>query len=151
MESLFNINTGSREQGLSRIALRVFVVNAFLNFYLIPYAGVFGAAIATTLSLVIYFFLFVRGIGSKGDIPMKAYLLSGALVYVAYHILDPVRISYILVIPLIAIVLPVLFGVLGLYEQNAECRTQNAPLDQARGREHRTQKKIHSLRPTANS
>jgi O-antigen/teichoic acid export membrane protein len=118
LEPLFNI--GSREQGLNRIALRVFVVNAFLNFYLIPYAGVYGAATATTVSLVIYFVLFVREIGSKGDIPMKAYLLSGALVYVAYHILDSVRIPFLLVLLIIVTVLPVMFWILGLYEQNTE-------------------------------
>jgi O-antigen/teichoic acid export membrane protein len=124
LEPLFNI--GNREQRLNRIALRVFLINAFLNVYLIPYAGVFGAAAATSLSLVIYFFLFVRGLGSKGNIPISAYFMSGGLVFVAYHILDSVRISYVLIIPLIAIVLPVLFGVLGLYGQNVECRMQNA-------------------------
>ena len=118
LEPLLNI--GSGEQGLNSIALRVFVLNAFLNFYLIPYAGVFGAATATTVSLVIYFVLFARGLGSKGDIPMKAYLLSGALVYVAYHILESARIPFLLVISLIVVVLPVMFGMVGLYEQNAE-------------------------------
>ena len=130
LEPLFNIevlNTGSGEQGLNRIALRVFIINAFLNLYLIPFAGVSGAAIATTLSLMIYFFLFVRGIGSKGDIPMKAYLLSGALVYVAYHILESVNIPFLVVVPLVAIVLPILFGVVGLYsnQQESESRIQN--------------------------
>ena len=124
LEPLFNI--ANREQRLNRIALRVFLINAFLNFYLIPYAGVFGAAVATSLSLMIYFFLFVRGIGSKGDIPMKAYLLSGALVYVAYHILDSVHIPFLLVLLVIATVLPVMFWFLGLYDQNAGHRTQNA-------------------------
>ena len=124
LEPLFNI--ANREQRLNRIALRVFLINAFLNFYLIPYAGVFGAAAATSLSLMIYFFLFVRGIGSKGDIPMKAYLLSGALVYVAYHVLHEVRMPFLLVIPLIAIVLPLLFWVVGLYgeKQNPVSSTQ---------------------------
>ena len=131
LEPLFSI--ANREQGLNRIALRVFLINAFLNFYLIPYAGVLGAATATSLSLMIYFFLFVRGIDSKGDIPMKAYLLSGAVVYVAYHILGSVRMPFLLVIPLIAIVLPLLFWVVGLYEQNAGRRTQNAEEGQVIG------------------
>ncbi|MDF1526816.1 MAG: polysaccharide biosynthesis C-terminal domain-containing protein [bacterium] len=120
LEPLFNID--GRKQGLNRIALKVFLINAFLNFYLIPFAGVFGAAIATTLSLVIYFFLFAHGIGGKGEIPIKAYLLSGTLIYVAYHILDPARMPALLVIPLIAVVMPLLFGVLGLYSQNVERR-----------------------------
>jgi O-antigen/teichoic acid export membrane protein len=131
LEPLFNL--GSREQGLNRIALRVILINAFLNFYLIPYAGVFGAAMATTISLVVYFLLFVQGIGGKADIPIRAYLLSGAVVYVAYHLLHAVRITFLLVIPLIAIALPLLFGVVGLYELDAGRRTQNAgegPLSQ---------------------
>ena len=115
LEPLFNI--GGREQGLNRIALRIFLINALLNLYLIPYAGVFGAAIATTGSLIVYFVLFAHGIGGKGEIPIKAYLLSGTLVYVAYHILDSARMPVLLVIPLIAVVLPLLFGVLGLYGQ----------------------------------
>ena len=131
LEPLFSI--ANREQGLNRIALHVFIINAFLNFYLIPYAGVLGAATATSLSLMIYFFLFVRGIDSMGDIPMKAYLLSGAVVYVAYHILDSVRIPFLLVLLIIATVLPVMFWILGLYEQNAGRRTQNAEEGQVIG------------------
>ena len=122
LEPLFSLD--SREQGLNRIALKVFLINAFLNFYLIPYAGVFGAAIATTLSLVIYFFLFAHGIGGKGAIPIKAYLLSGTLVYVAYHILDSARMPVLLVIPLITVVLPLLFGILGLYGQGEGRRAE---------------------------
>jgi len=121
LEPLFNI--GNREQGLNRIALRVFLLNAFLNFYLIPYAGVFGAAMATTVSLVVYFFLFAQGIGSPANFSVSPYLLSGAMVYVAYHILHAARIPFLLVLLIIATVLPVLFGVVGLYEQDAEHRT----------------------------
>jgi len=129
LEPLFSI--GNREQGLNRIALRVFIINAFLNFYLIPYAGVLGAAAATSLSLMIYFFLFVRGIDSKGDIPMKAYLLSGAVVYVAYHILDSLRIPFLLVLLIIATVLPVMFWILGLYGE----RQEPVPRSQEEGQE----------------
>ena len=124
LEPLFSLD--GREQRLNSIALKVFLINGFLNFYLIPYAGVFGAAIATTLSLVIYFFLFARGIGSKGDIPINAYLLSGTLVYVAYHTLESVRMPVLVVIPLIAVVLPLLFWVLGLYGQGEGRRAQGA-------------------------
>ena len=114
LEPLFNVS--GREQRLNRIALRVFLINAFLNFYLIPYAGVFGAATATSLSLLVYFFLFVRGIGDSGRIPLKAYLLSGAMVYVAYNVLHTVRIPVLLVLLIIAVVLPVMFALVGLYE-----------------------------------
>ena len=115
MEPLFSLS--GREEGLNRIALRVFLINAFLNFYLIPYAGVFGAATATTLSLMIYFFLFVRGIGERGRIPLKAYLLSGGMVYVAYHVLHAVRIPVLLVLLMAATALPVMFGIVGLFEE----------------------------------
>jgi len=117
LEPLFNI--GNREQNLNRIALQVFLLNAFLNFYLIPYAGVFGAAAATTTSLTVYFFLFVRGIGEKGRIPVNAYLLSGGTVFVAYQTLHGAHIPFLLVLPIIATVLPVLFGMVGLYGQDA--------------------------------
>jgi O-antigen/teichoic acid export membrane protein len=109
-----------REAGLSSIALWVFLINAFLNFYLIPYAGVFGAAVATSLSLIIYFLLFAHGVGEKGLIPYKIYLISGAMVYVAYHVLQVVRIPALLVLAIIAVVLPAMFGMVGLYDQNAE-------------------------------
>jgi O-antigen/teichoic acid export membrane protein len=129
LEPLFSI--GNREEGLNRIALRVFVVNAFLNFYLIPYAGVFGAATATSISLVIYFILFVRAVGEKGAIPIKAYLLSGALVYVAYQILDSVRIPFLFVLLIIATVLPLLFWIVGLYGE----RQEPVPRSQEEGQE----------------
>ena len=115
LEPLFNVR--GREQRLNRIALRVFIINAFLNFYLIPYAGVFGAATATTLSLVIYFFLFVRGIGEMGRIPVTAYLLSGAMIYVAYNVLHTVHIPVFVVLLVIATVMPLMFGMVGLYEE----------------------------------
>jgi O-antigen/teichoic acid export membrane protein len=118
LEPLFNVS--GREAGLSSIALWVFLINAFLNFYLIPYAGVFGAAVATSLSLIIYFLLFAHGVGEKGLIPYKIYLISGAMVYVAYHVLQVVRIPALLVLAIIAVVLPAMFGMVGLYDQNAE-------------------------------
>lgn len=131
MEPLFNIS--GREQGLNRIALRVFLINAFLNFYLIPYAGVFGAATATTVSLFIYFILFVRGIGVIGDIPIKAYLLSGAMVYVSYHVLHAVTMPFLLVASIIAVVLPVMFALVGLYSQGEGLGAQGAGGEQVIG------------------
>ena len=106
-----------REEDLNRIALRVFILNAFLNSYLIPYAGVIGAATATTISLSVYFVLFSRELGEIGTIPLGSYLLSGILVYVSYHVLFPVQPYLFIVLPLVFVVLPVLFWVLGLFGQ----------------------------------
>ncbi len=105
------------EDKLNRIAMKVFILNAFLNFYLIPFAGVIGAAIATTASLLIYFVLFSRELGGGKVLTPMTYLLAGGLVYSGYHVMAAVRLPAIVVIPMIAVVLPVLFGIIGLYRQ----------------------------------
>jgi O-antigen/teichoic acid export membrane protein len=115
---------GGREDELNRIAAQAFLLNAFLNFYLVPYAGVFGAAMATTLSLVVYFVLFSRRLG-KGVLPVLVYFLAGAAVYCSYHVLKAVKLPAVLIIPGVAIVLPVLFWMGGIYgEQESGARSQ---------------------------
>ncbi|MDF1535716.1 MAG: hypothetical protein P1S46_04335 [bacterium] len=105
------------ENELNRIAMKVFILNAFLNFYLIPFAGVFGAAMATTVSLAVYFFLFSRKLGGGKILSIQAYLLAGAIVYCGYHVMSSVRLRAVAVIGVIAVTLPVLFWVVGLYGQ----------------------------------
>ena len=115
MEPFFG-RSGEEDQ-LNRIAMKVFILNAFLNFYLIPFAGVFGAAMATTASLFVYFVLFSRKLGGGKVLSQMTYLLAGALIYSGYHVLNAVRLPAVAVIGAIAVALPVLFWVVGLYGQ----------------------------------
>jgi O-antigen/teichoic acid export membrane protein len=116
-----------REDELNRIASRVFLLNAFLNFYLIPFAGVFGAAGATTISLIVYFVLFTRNVGGERVLPVQAYLLAGALIYCSYHALSAIKLPAVVIIPGIAVLLPILFWMGGMYgEQKSEIRNQES-------------------------
>ncbi|UCG38348.1 MAG: polysaccharide biosynthesis C-terminal domain-containing protein [bacterium] len=113
LEPLYGV-TG-REDLLNRTVLRVVALNAVLNLYLIPYAGILGAAFATSLSLAAYFVLFVRGPGGEAGIPLSSYLLSGGIVYAAYHALKGARMPGPALALLAAAAIPVLFRLVGLY------------------------------------
>ena len=123
-----------KEDELNRLAANVFVLNAILNFYLIPFAGVFGAAAATSISLVIYFVLFSRKLGRERILSVRVYLLEGGLIYCGYHVVAAVRLPAVVIIPGVAVVMPILFWMTGLYgEQESGARSQ--PFDSAQGPE----------------
>jgi len=61
--------------------------NLALNLYMVPYAGIYGAATATSLSLLLYFLLFGKGI----EKPLKAFksplVIAGLSAYLLYNLL----------------------------------------------------------------
>jgi O-antigen/teichoic acid export membrane protein len=136
MEPIF-LRSG-REDELNKMAARVFLLNAFLNFYLIPFAGVFGAAAATTISLVVYFVLFSRNVGGEKVLPVQVYLLAGALIYCGYHILKAVKLPAVVIIPGIAVLLPMLFWMVGMYGQGEGRRQEGGGQDSAEDVESET-------------
>ncbi len=67
---------------LSRISAAVICLNVFLNFYLIPFAGVTGAATSTLLCLLVYFFTICTvKITVFTRISVFEFLSAGAVVY----------------------------------------------------------------------
>ena len=101
---------------LGTIALRVFLLNAFLNFYLVPHAGIAGAAAATTISLVIYFLASGRGLGREFRLPKGKYLLAGAAVYLCYVFFSAVKMPGLLTLAGMILSLSVLFYLTGFFE-----------------------------------
>jgi O-antigen/teichoic acid export membrane protein len=118
VEPLYTVS--GQRQRLGRAALRVFLLNAFLNFYLIPYAGVLGAATATSVSLLVYFMLFARSLDGRLPFSRTTYLAAGLAVYVAYELFSSVRWPGIFVLPVMAVFIVALFWLIGMYGGDEE-------------------------------
>jgi O-antigen/teichoic acid export membrane protein len=69
---------------LKKLIFIVTLVNAGLNIYLVPFAGVFGAAVATMISMLVYFLVFDRCLTGSLRIRKFSYLFAGAGVYLLY-------------------------------------------------------------------
>lgn len=77
-----------RVQGLRRLTLGVSTVNLILTLYLVPAAGVMGAATATMLAMLIYFLLFGRNLGITPWADRFSYLVAGLGLYLIYTLLS---------------------------------------------------------------
>ncbi|RPI77175.1 MAG: hypothetical protein EHM45_10105 [Desulfobacteraceae bacterium] len=64
------------------------LLNVALNIYLVPFAGLYGAATATTVSLLVYFFLFGRGLDHPFRLAKLKLIFSGAAVYLTYMVMN---------------------------------------------------------------
>ncbi len=71
---------------LQRHVLTVTLINLGLNCYLVPFAGLMGAAFATMLSMMAYFLIFGRGTSLRHLLDKPVFLLAGAAVYLTYVI-----------------------------------------------------------------
>ena len=80
---------------LKKIVLIVSVIDTALNIYLVPFAGVFGAAAATMISMLVYFFVFDRFLAESQRIKKAPYLLAGAGVYLIYALMTVVKFSLV--------------------------------------------------------
>lgn len=115
LEPVYTVQGKSSQLGV--IALRVFLLNAFLNFYLVPHAGIAGAAAATTISLFIYFLASGRGLDSESRLPKGKYLLAGAVVYLCYVLFSTVKMPGLLTLTGMVLSLSVLFYLTGFFEE----------------------------------
>lgn len=80
---------------LKKVVLAVSAVDLMLNIYLVPFAGVFGAAAATMISMLVYFFVFDRFLAESWRIKKAPYLFAGAAVYLLYALMTAVRFSLV--------------------------------------------------------
>lgn len=78
----------NRVQMLKRLTLSASAVNLILTFYLVPAAGVIGAATATMLTMLIYFLLFGRQLGMKHQADKFTYLAAGMGLYLIHTVLS---------------------------------------------------------------
>ncbi len=104
-----------RSDRIGRIAMRTFFLNALLNAYLVPYAGINGAAAATAICLIAYFFYFGAGLESNLRLPRVTFLLAGGLVFLSYKFVVWAEPSPLMVVPALPLALWVLFYLSGFF------------------------------------
>ena len=73
---------------LRRLTMITSGVNVVLTFYLVPVAGFYGAAIATMLTMLLYFFLFGRDLKPPILIEKTTYMVAGLAVYLVYAMFE---------------------------------------------------------------
>ena len=69
---------------LRRLTLAASGANLVLTFYLVPFAGTHGAAVATMLTMLLYFLLFGRGLDAGPVFDKPTYIIAGLAVYLVY-------------------------------------------------------------------
>jgi len=106
---------GEQVSDLKKIVLIVTVVDTSLNIYLVPFAGVFGAAAATMISMLVYFLIFDRFLAESQRISKAPYLFAGAGVYLLYALMTVVKFSPVIDFFLIPLGLFVMLLVMGYF------------------------------------
>jgi O-antigen/teichoic acid export membrane protein len=109
-----------RSDRIGKIAIRTFGFNALLNVYLVPYAGYYGAAAATTICLVVYFLYFGSGLEPVFRLPRMHFLLAGGLVYLTYRFVIWTGAVPMIVVPTLPFALYALFYLSGFFTGNVE-------------------------------
>ena len=109
-----------RVDSLRSIIFSIAVVNLVLNFYLIPFAGFFGAATATMISMLLYFFVFGIRLRRVYRPAKTSYLLAGGGVYLTYVLMRWLEAGWAVTLWLVPVVLFLLLCFMGFFkfEQN---------------------------------
>jgi O-antigen/teichoic acid export membrane protein len=94
---------------LRKLAVGIAILNIVLNVYLVPFAGIFGAASATMISMLAYFLAFDVFLDKFHKIKKWTYLLAGAGVYLIYMLMRALNFGLMFDAVLIPIIL---FGLL---------------------------------------
>jgi len=105
----------NRIDSLRSIIVIIAVVNLVLNFYLVPFAGFFGAATATMISMLLYFLLFGLKLAQPYRPEKTSYLLAGGCVYLTYVLIHFVDAGWALSLCLVPVVLFVLLFFMGFF------------------------------------
>ena len=100
---------------LRKLVVSVSLINLVLNFYLIPFARFFGAATATTISTLVYFFLFGSRLEKHYRIRKGSYVLAGGAVYLTFLLVGKLNIGVTITFFLIPLLLFSLFLSIGFF------------------------------------
>ena len=90
-------------------------INLVLTAYLVPFAGFYGAAVATMLTMQAYFGLFGRNLPPLLGLPKGTYLIGGLTVYLAFTLLNACDLGVMAIYSLAPLVVSVLFYAIGLF------------------------------------
>ena len=101
---------------LRKLAMMVASFNIVLNIYLVPFAGGFGAASATLVSMLAYFLVFDLYLDKAHKIRKLPYLLAGAGVYFIYMLMRSLNFGVLLDLLLCPIILFLVFYFIGFFK-----------------------------------
>ena len=82
-----------RAHDLKRLTLNTAVVNLLLSLYMVPAAGVYGAAAATMTTMLVHFLLFGRRLNIGPGLRKPTLMAAGLAFYLVYSLLDGAAIS----------------------------------------------------------
>ncbi|MGD8761569.1 MAG: oligosaccharide flippase family protein [Desulfobacteraceae bacterium] len=100
---------------LRKLAVIIAGVNIVLNIYLVPFAGGFGAASATLISMLAYFLLFDLYLDKAHKIRKLPFLFAGAGVYLIYMLMRSLSFGVLLDLLLCPIILFIVFYFMGFF------------------------------------
>ncbi|MDY6952153.1 MAG: oligosaccharide flippase family protein [Thermodesulfobacteriota bacterium] len=100
---------------LRSMIVAIAVVNLVLNFYLVPFAGIYGAATATMISMLLYFLLFGKTLAQPYRPEKRSYLLAGGCVYLTHMLVGWVDAGWALSFCLVPFVLFLLLFLMGFF------------------------------------
>jgi O-antigen/teichoic acid export membrane protein len=109
---------------LRRMIFQVFAVNLALNIYLVPSAGLYGAAVATSIAMVLYCLLFGYGLDSRFRLDKTEYFVAGAAVYVTYMVMRKLQAGIAASVWLLPAILLVLFHAVDFFADAQTSATQ---------------------------
>jgi O-antigen/teichoic acid export membrane protein len=83
----------NRARELKQLTLVTAGINLLLSFYLVPAAGVYGAAAATMTTMLVHFLLFGRRLDIGPDLRKTSLITAGLAFYLIYTLLDAAALS----------------------------------------------------------
>ena len=110
--------------------MSIAIANILLNFYLVPFAGIFGAACATLISMIAYFIAFDVFLDKSHKIKKWSYLSAAAGVYLIYMLMRTLNFGLISNVILTPIILFLVFFGIGFF--NVEANALHNTLDRQR-------------------
>ncbi len=82
-----------RSYDLKRLTLMTAGANLLLTLYLVPAAGVYGAAAATMITMLIHLFLFGRHLDMGPELHKATFMAAALALYLVYTLLDAVALG----------------------------------------------------------
>ncbi|UCE52610.1 MAG: polysaccharide biosynthesis C-terminal domain-containing protein [Desulfobacterales bacterium] len=112
---------------LRKLAVIIAIITIVLNIYLVPFAGGFGAAAATLVSMLAYFLVFDLYLDKAHKIKKLPYLLAGAGVYLIYMLMRSLNLGPLPDLMLCPIILFLVLYVMGFFnvEENLQTITSH--------------------------
>lgn len=107
-------------QTLKRLIMRVSALNLSLNIYLVPFAGYYGAAAATMISMFSYFLFFGTTFPKAFRFKKASFVSAGAGIYLIHVFLHRLNAGFGIDVFLIPIIGFLLFWLIGFFDVSEE-------------------------------